>query len=362
MVSSGDGMVGSQFFFTLGADLLSLDDSSHCVFGEVVEGLDVLRQLNETICDEQHRPYKDVRITHTVILNDPYENPRGFREPSRSPSPSAERLKGGRIAADEDINDTEGKTEAEVNEMLREQEAKAQATILEIVGDLPDADMAPPENVLFVCKLNPVTSDDDLEIIFSRFGKIKGCEVIRDKQSGESLQYAFVEFEEQKSCEDAYFKMDNVLIDDRRIHVDFSQSVAMVQWKGKGRGGGGPKINFNDKNWKNKKSGNGGHWGGQNRPRQNRSRSPMMRKQNRSPIRRDDRYGGNGRGGVERRRSPDVTRRNSPQRRPQNSEVSTRRRSRSRSPRRDRERYGDRERKDRDRSNRRYEEERKSDR
>lgn len=382
MVSSGDGMVGSQFFFTLGADLLSLDDSSHCVFGEVVEGLDVLRQLNEEICDEQHRPYKDVRITHTVILNDPYENPRGFREPSRSPSPSAERLKGGRIAADEDINDTEGKTEAEVNEMLREQEAKAQATILEIVGDLPDADMAPPENVLFVCKLNPVTSDDDLEIIFSRFGKIKGCEVIRDKQSGESLQYAFVEFEEQKSCEDAYFKMDNVLIDDRRIHVDFSQSVAMVQWKGKGRGGGGPKINFNDKNWKNKKSGgNGGHWGGggggQNRPRQNRSRSPMMRKQNRSPVR-DDRYGGNGRGGGERRRSPKMNRGNSPQRRQQNSDVSARRRSRSRSPMGrggqrvddrktrdgdgDRTRYVDKERKDRDRPERRYEEERKSDR
>lgn len=29
--------------------------------------------------------------------------------------------------------------------------------------------------------------------------------------------------------------MDNVLIDDRRIHVDFSQSVAKVKWKGKGK-------------------------------------------------------------------------------------------------------------------------------
>ncbi len=38
-----------------------------------------------------------------------------------------------------------------------------------MVGDLPDADIAPPENVLFVCKLNPVTTDDDLEIIFSRW-------------------------------------------------------------------------------------------------------------------------------------------------------------------------------------------------
>ena len=60
--------------------------------------------------------------------------------------------------------------------------------------------------------------------------------MIRDKDSGDSLQYAFIEFDNQKSCEDAYLKMDNVLIDDRRIHVDFSQSVAKLKWRGKGRG------------------------------------------------------------------------------------------------------------------------------
>merc|ERR1711971_102020 len=114
-------------------------------------------------------------------------------------------------------------------------EAKARAAILTIVGDLPDEDVAPPENVLFVCKLNPVTCDDDLEIIFGRFGKVIQCEVIRDRVSGESLQYAFVEFEDRDACEKAYFKMDNVLIDDRRIHVDFSQSVSQYRWKGKGR-------------------------------------------------------------------------------------------------------------------------------
>lgn len=43
-----------------------------------------------------------------------------------------------------------------------------------MIGDLPDADMKPPENVLFVCKLNPVTTDDDLEIIFTRCGEKKG--------------------------------------------------------------------------------------------------------------------------------------------------------------------------------------------
>ncbi|XP_018320365.1 peptidyl-prolyl cis-trans isomerase sig-7 [Agrilus planipennis] len=228
-------MIGSQFFITLAPDLSYLDNR-HCVFGEVVEGFEMLEKLNEAICDNDHRPYQDIRITHTVILDDPFPDPQKLRIPERSPSPSAERLQGGRIAPDEDINEFDGKTFEEIEEMNAEREAKARATILEMVGDIPDAEMAPPENVLFVCKLNPVTTDDDLEIIFSRFGKINSCEVIRDRKTGDSLQYAFIEFDEKKSCEDAYFKMDNVLIDDRRIHVDFSQSVAKVKWLGKGRG------------------------------------------------------------------------------------------------------------------------------
>lgn len=47
-------------------------------------------------------------------------------------------------------------------------------------------------------------------------------------RTGDSLQYAFIEFSNSKECEAAYFKMDNVLIDDRRIHVDFSQSVSKL--------------------------------------------------------------------------------------------------------------------------------------
>ena len=42
----------------------------------------------------------------------------------------------------------------------REREARAQALTLEIVGDLPYAEVKPPENVLFVCKLNPVTEGE----------------------------------------------------------------------------------------------------------------------------------------------------------------------------------------------------------
>lgn len=149
--------------------------------------------------------------------------------PERSPSPPKVITDSMRIGAEEDVDEFEGMTEQEVQEIVSQREAKANAQILEMVGDIPDADGKPPENVLFVCKLNPVTTAEDLEIIFSRFGPILSCEVIKDQKTGDSLQYAFIEFENEEDCVSAYFKMDNVLIDDRRIHVDFSQSMAKVK-------------------------------------------------------------------------------------------------------------------------------------
>ncbi|GFS49808.1 peptidyl-prolyl cis-trans isomerase-like 4 [Nephila pilipes] len=229
MVNNGNNMNGSQFFFTLGENLTYLDEV-HTVFGEIVEGLETLLKINEAICDPNSRPYQDIRITHTVVLHDPYDDPPGLELVDSSPIPTKEQLESNYIGADEEIDDTKGKNAEEIEEKIKENEAKARATILEMVGDIPDADVKPPENVLFVCKLNPVTTSEDLEIIFSRFGHIVSCEVIKDKKSGESLQYAFIEFEKEEDCENAYFKMDNVLIDDRRIHVDFSQSVSKLMY------------------------------------------------------------------------------------------------------------------------------------
>ena len=153
----------------------------------------------------------------------------GLVTPDRSPSPPSVVTDSNRIGAEEDIDDFKGKTEEEIKELVGKRESKANAQILEMVGDIPDADAKPPENVLFVCKLNPVTTAEDLEIIFSRFGPIQSCEVIKDQKTGDSLQYAFIEFENEDDCVKAFFKMDNVLIDDRRIHVDFSQSLAKVK-------------------------------------------------------------------------------------------------------------------------------------
>lgn len=240
----GDGeaaelVAGSQFFITL-KDEIDYLDGRHAPFGIVVEGQEpggTLDKINEAFTDDQKRPLKDIRIRHVVVLEDPFPDPDGFLPPSRSPSPTPLQIRALRLADDEDLSTNPDQNETE--ESRRNANTNAAALTLEMVGDLPFAEIRPPENILFVCKLNPVTRSDDLELIFSRFGKILSCEVIKDKKTGDSLQYAFIEFDKKDDAERAYFKMQNVLVDDRRIWVDFSQSVSRLHgdWVKKRNGG-----------------------------------------------------------------------------------------------------------------------------
>ena len=220
----------SQFFITLSDEPLNHLDGKHTVFAEVAEGMEVLAKINALYCDEDGRPFQDVRIRHTYILEDPYPDPPGLVEPA-SPEldrPEVEAVPT-RIRYEDGLEETtDQRTQQELEESIRKKEAQSRAIVLEMTGDIPDAEVKPPAEVLFVCKLNPVTTDSELEIIFSRFGKIKQCEIIRDSKTGDSLSYAFIEFESEESCIEAYNKMNNVLIDDRRIKVDFSQSVSKL--------------------------------------------------------------------------------------------------------------------------------------
>ncbi|KAH7887486.1 cyclophilin-like domain-containing protein [Phlebopus sp. FC_14] len=222
-INGDKGGCGSQFFITLG-DNIDYLDGKHAVFGHVVEGLETLDKINEVFTDQDGRPFKDVRIRHVVVLDDPFPDPEGLIKAPSSPTLPPDNST--RIAEDEDPLATLPEEDAERER--KKKAAAASALTLEMVGDLPFANVRPPENVLFVCKLNPVTRDEDLELIFSRFGAIMSCQVIRDKKTGDSLQYAFIEFDRREDAEQAYFKMQNVLVDDRRIWVDFSQSVARL--------------------------------------------------------------------------------------------------------------------------------------
>lgn len=247
---------GSRFYITL-RDKIEHLDGKHTIFGVVAEGLDTLEKINNAMLDDRNAPFQNIRILHTEVLEDPFPDPEGLQPliPSKSPEPIRDEV----FKKIEDEED-----EAELKERVASALAKSQSTTLELLHDLPDADIAPPDNDLFVANLNPVTQDGDLELIFSRFGAIKSCEIVRDWKTGDSLQYAFITFEEARHCEEAYLKMHDCVIDDRRVFINFSQSVAKLwnKWrtgsriskedvqnadKGKGKGGkgkgkGGPRI------------------------------------------------------------------------------------------------------------------------
>ena len=227
------------------------------------------------------RPLADIRIQRALIVDDPYPDPKGMtvdflqtccqlelerREQLRkddnnnndetvcnnlsqmyrvvsSPSPERPPLERVpvRISASEldeefendDDDDNVHDPEKKRRQVEREQEIErkqdyGRAVVLEMLGDLPSADIQTPENVLFLCKLNPITVAEDLELIFSRFDPNVRVDVICDTKTGQSLQYAFATFSNNQQAVEAYLKMNNALIDDRRIKVDFSQSVATI--------------------------------------------------------------------------------------------------------------------------------------
>jgi peptidyl-prolyl cis-trans isomerase-like 4 len=233
----------SQFYFTTTDRHLDYLDDKHTIFGEIAEGLEdvLMDKINNAFTDADGKPYQVIRIKHTHVLFNPWEeNPLPNLSrliPASSPEPTKlsiyEKL-GFMLGEDDDLvtnNTTEQsvpKTQEEVEQELKLKEGRSRAVVLEMIGDLPDAEVKPPENVLFVRRLNKITTDDDLALIFSRFGKINSCEIIRDHKTGESLCYGFIEFDSVEPCELAYLKMQNTVIDDRKIFVDFSQSVSKL--------------------------------------------------------------------------------------------------------------------------------------
>ena len=116
MASARPNANGSQFFITVADDQTHLDDR-YTLFGEVTEGLEVARAISNAYADANGRPYQNIRIRHTIVLDDPYEDPPGMVVPDASPEPSALVLKQDRerLADGESLEtEADGRTADEV--------------------------------------------------------------------------------------------------------------------------------------------------------------------------------------------------------------------------------------------------------
>jgi len=90
--------------------------------------------LNDAYTDADGKPVQVLRIRHTPILMDPFDDPPGLQIPDRSPEPVRDAAMEGLLAEDEDF--TNAVPDAEILDKLEEKTAKARAEVLEIVRSI----------------------------------------------------------------------------------------------------------------------------------------------------------------------------------------------------------------------------------
>lgn len=61
-------------------------ENKHTIFGEVVEGFDILDKINQLAVNEDLRPYCNIRIIHTYVVFNPFRDEDVEAEETKSPA------------------------------------------------------------------------------------------------------------------------------------------------------------------------------------------------------------------------------------------------------------------------------------
>ncbi|XP_077360583.1 U11/U12 small nuclear ribonucleoprotein 35 kDa protein [Festucalex cinctus] len=99
-----------------------------------------------------------------------------------------------------------------------------------VVGD--------PLLTLFVARLNPMTTEEKLHQVFSKFGDIKRLRLVRDMVTGFSKRYAFVEYKEKRAVVRARRDANKLVVDQQEVFVDFELERTLKGWIPRRLGGG----------------------------------------------------------------------------------------------------------------------------
>lgn len=100
----------------------------------------------------------------------------------------------------------------------------------DVIGD--------PQLTLFVARLNKKTTEEDLRMVFSKFGDVRRLRLVRDAVTGFSKGYAFVEYKEERSIMKAWRDGNKMVLDQHELFVDFEQERTLHGWIPRRFGGG----------------------------------------------------------------------------------------------------------------------------
>ncbi len=90
---------------------------------------------------------------------------------------------------------------------------------------------------IYVGNLSYEVSDEDLRESFGRFGQVASANVIKDRQSGRSKGFGFVEMSTQAEAQAAIAGLNGTELKGRALNV--SEARPRTERKSGGSGGGG---------------------------------------------------------------------------------------------------------------------------
>ena len=119
------------------------------------------------------------------------------------------------------------------------------------------------ETKLYVGNLAYTTTEDDLRTLFAQAGKVKTVTLMKDRDTGRSKGFAFVEMETQVEAQNAISTLNGTKLQERALTVSMARPREDRGGGGRGgfgkRGGGG---NYPRGGGGRSRDGGGGGFGG----------------------------------------------------------------------------------------------------
>ncbi|OQV12640.1 putative Transformer-2 protein-like protein beta [Hypsibius exemplaris] len=108
-------------------------------------------------------------------------------------------------------------------------------------GRNSERDNPKPSRCVGIFGLNVKTRERDVRELFEKYGPLDNVQLIHDHRSGRSRGFGFVYFADVRDAEDARNAANGMLLDDRRIRVDFSLTQRTHAMGGGGRSRSSPR-------------------------------------------------------------------------------------------------------------------------